>query len=131
MPRQFPSAAYLQRTRSRCLASELSFSGAYPRATPKKPERHSVLAPQHLPLRRQHFRLHGVPVSGGSVRPPRMYSMMAAYELDRRVRKSGKHITVNSWSPGVVPTTQAGRDMNLITKTSGSRLRTLHRVDCF
>lgn len=46
----------------------------------------------------------------------KMYAMMAAYELDRRLRKSGKHITVNSWSPGVVPTTQAGRDMNLIMK---------------
>ena len=46
----------------------------------------------------------------------KMYAMMAAYELDRRLRKSGKPITVNSWSPGVVPTTQAGRDMNPIMK---------------
>lgn len=42
----------------------------------------------------------------------KMYAMMAAYELDRRLRRVGKPITVNSWSPGVVPTTQAGRDMN-------------------
>lgn len=46
----------------------------------------------------------------------KMYAMMAAYELDRRVRKMGKGVTVNSWSPGVVPTTQAGRDMNPIMK---------------
>jgi len=46
----------------------------------------------------------------------KMYAMMAAYELDRRLRTSGKQITVNSWSPGVVPTTQAGRDMNPIMK---------------
>jgi len=45
----------------------------------------------------------------------KMYAMMAAYELDRRLRNS-KAITVNSWSPGVVPTTQAGRDMNPIMK---------------
>lgn len=47
----------------------------------------------------------------------KMYAMMAAYELDRRLRKMGKAITVNSWSPGVVPTTQAGREMNPIMKT--------------
>jgi len=46
----------------------------------------------------------------------KMYAMMTAYELDRRLRKSGKVISVNSWSPGVVPTTQAGRDMNPIVK---------------
>ena len=46
----------------------------------------------------------------------KMFAMMAAYELDRELRKSGKPITVNSWSPGVVPTTQAGRDMNPIMK---------------
>lgn len=46
----------------------------------------------------------------------KMYAMMAAYEFDRRMRKMGKAITVNSWSPGVVPTTQAGRDMNAIMK---------------
>ena len=46
----------------------------------------------------------------------KMYAMMAAYELDRRLRDQGKAITVNSWSPGVVPTTQAGRDMNPIMK---------------
>jgi NAD(P)-dependent dehydrogenase (short-subunit alcohol dehydrogenase family) len=52
----------------------------------------------------------------------KMYAMMAAYELDRRLRKSGKAITVNSWLPGVVPTTQAGRDMNPIMK----RIMTSH-----
>jgi NAD(P)-dependent dehydrogenase (short-subunit alcohol dehydrogenase family) len=46
----------------------------------------------------------------------KMYAMMAAYELDRRLRKLGRSVTVNSWSPGVVPTTQAGRDMNPIMK---------------
>ena len=46
----------------------------------------------------------------------KMYAMMAAYELNRRLRKIGQRITVNSWSPGVVPTTQAGRDMNPIMK---------------
>jgi NAD(P)-dependent dehydrogenase (short-subunit alcohol dehydrogenase family) len=46
----------------------------------------------------------------------KMYAMMAAYELDRRLRKLDKPITVNSWSPGVVPTTQAGRDMNPLMK---------------
>jgi len=46
----------------------------------------------------------------------KMYAMMAAYELDRRLRKIGQRITVNSWSPGVVPTTRAGRDMNPIMK---------------
>ncbi len=46
----------------------------------------------------------------------KMYAMMAAYELDRKLRAMKKPITVNSWSPGVVPTTQAGRDMNVILK---------------
>lgn len=46
----------------------------------------------------------------------KMYAMMTAYELDRRLRKAEIAITVNSWSPGVVPTTQAGRDMNPIMK---------------
>lgn len=46
----------------------------------------------------------------------KMYAMMAAYELDRKLREVGKPITVNSWSPGVIPTTQAGRDMNPIMK---------------
>lgn len=46
----------------------------------------------------------------------KMYAMMAAYELDRRLRGEKKSITVNSWSPGVVPTTQAGRDMNPVMK---------------
>jgi NAD(P)-dependent dehydrogenase (short-subunit alcohol dehydrogenase family) len=46
----------------------------------------------------------------------KMYAMMTAYELDRKLRKMEKSITVNSWSPGVVPTTQAGRDMNPVMK---------------
>ena len=46
----------------------------------------------------------------------KLYAMMTAYELDRRLRRSESSITVNSWSPGVVPTTQAGRDMNPIMK---------------
>ena len=46
----------------------------------------------------------------------KMYAMMAAYELDRRLQKMGNAITVNSWSPGVVPTTQAGRGMSPIMK---------------
>jgi light-dependent protochlorophyllide reductase len=46
----------------------------------------------------------------------KMYAMMTAYELDRRLRKAEMPITVNSWSPGVVPTTQAGRDMNPVMK---------------
>jgi|SRR5215471_167110 len=46
----------------------------------------------------------------------KMYAMMAAYELDRKLHAIKKPITVNSWSPGVVPTTQAGRDMNVIMK---------------
>jgi NAD(P)-dependent dehydrogenase (short-subunit alcohol dehydrogenase family) len=46
----------------------------------------------------------------------KMYAMMTAYELARKLREIGKPITVNSWSPGVVPTTQAGRDMNPIMK---------------
>lgn len=46
----------------------------------------------------------------------KMYAMMVAYELDRKLRQTGRPITVNSWSPGVVPSTQAGRGMNLIMK---------------
>ena len=46
----------------------------------------------------------------------KMYAMMSACELDRRLRESAKPITVNSWSPGVVPTTQAGRDMSPLMK---------------
>ena len=46
----------------------------------------------------------------------KMYAMMTAYELDRKLQKMGKAITVNSWSPGVVPTTQAGRGMNPLLK---------------
>lgn len=42
----------------------------------------------------------------------KMYAMMTAYELDRMLRAANKPITVNSWSPGVVPTTQAGKGMN-------------------
>jgi len=46
----------------------------------------------------------------------KMYAMMTAYELHRKLWAMKKPITVNSWSPGVVPTTQAGRDMNVILK---------------
>jgi len=46
----------------------------------------------------------------------KLYAMMAAYELHRRLQQTGRPITVNSWSPGVVPTTQAGRNMNLLLK---------------
>ncbi len=46
----------------------------------------------------------------------KMFAMMAAYELDRRLRKVGKPISVNSWSPGVVPTTQAGRGVSRVLK---------------
>ena len=46
----------------------------------------------------------------------KMYAMMTAYELDRRLRSMGKTITVNSWSPGVVPTTQAANAVNPILK---------------
>src|SRR5262249_25723913 len=52
----------------------------------------------------------------------KMYAMMTAYEFDRRLKAMGKSVTVNSWSPGVIPTTEAGRDMNPIAKriiTSG------------
>jgi NAD(P)-dependent dehydrogenase (short-subunit alcohol dehydrogenase family) len=43
----------------------------------------------------------------------KMFAMMCAHEFDRRLRVDGQPngITVNSWSPGVVPTTEAGRDM--------------------
>ena len=47
----------------------------------------------------------------------KMYAMMAAYELDRRLRKMRMPITVNSWSPGVVPTTQAAKDVNPVLKS--------------
>lgn len=46
----------------------------------------------------------------------KLYAMMTAYELDRRLRAAHKPITVNSWSPGVVPTTQAGRHMSPFMK---------------
>jgi hypothetical protein len=45
-----------------------------------------------------------------------MYAMMTAYELDRKLRKVRNPITVKFGSPGVVPPTQAGRDMNPIMK---------------
>lgn len=46
----------------------------------------------------------------------KMYAMMTAYELGRKLKESGSQTTVNSWSPGVVPTTQAGRGMSPILK---------------
>ena len=48
----------------------------------------------------------------------KMFAMMCAREFDRRLRLRGKanQITVNSWSPGVVPTTQAGRSMPALLK---------------
>lgn len=46
----------------------------------------------------------------------KLYAMMTAYQLDAKLRAMHKAITVNSWSPGVVPTTQAGRNMNRIVK---------------
>ena len=46
----------------------------------------------------------------------KMYAMMTAYELDRKLRELAVPISVNSWSPGVVPTTQAGRNMNPVMK---------------
>lgn len=46
----------------------------------------------------------------------KMCAMMTACELDRRLRGIETLITVNSWSPGVVPTTQAGRDMPAMMK---------------
>jgi NAD(P)-dependent dehydrogenase (short-subunit alcohol dehydrogenase family) len=46
----------------------------------------------------------------------KMFAMMTAYQLDGKLREIGRQITVNSWSPGVIPTTQGGRDMNPIMK---------------
>jgi hypothetical protein len=46
----------------------------------------------------------------------KMYAIMTAYELARRLNNGNSGITVNSWSPGVVPTTQAGRDMPVLLK---------------
>jgi NAD(P)-dependent dehydrogenase (short-subunit alcohol dehydrogenase family) len=46
----------------------------------------------------------------------KLVALMAAYELDRRLRAADKPVTVNSWSPGVVPSTQAGRGMNPVMK---------------
>src|SRR5438309_6957563 len=42
--------------------------------------------------------------------------MMDRYELDRQLPAMHKANTLNSWSPGVVPTTQAGRNMNRLVK---------------
>jgi NAD(P)-dependent dehydrogenase (short-subunit alcohol dehydrogenase family) len=50
----------------------------------------------------------------------KLYTMMTAYELARRMKDSNGDsggITVNSWSPGVIPTTQASRDMPFLLKT--------------
>ena len=46
----------------------------------------------------------------------KMFAMMTAYQLGRKLRELGRQITVNSWSPGVIPTTQGGRDMNPLVK---------------
>ena len=48
----------------------------------------------------------------------KMFAMMCAREFNRRLRHHvyANSITVNSWSPGVVPTTQAGRDMSYLMK---------------
>jgi NAD(P)-dependent dehydrogenase (short-subunit alcohol dehydrogenase family) len=46
----------------------------------------------------------------------KLYAMMTAFELDRRLKAANKPITVNAWSPGVVPTTQAGQGMNPLAK---------------
>jgi NAD(P)-dependent dehydrogenase (short-subunit alcohol dehydrogenase family) len=41
----------------------------------------------------------------------KMFAMMCALELDRRLKGQGiRGITVNSWSPGVVPTTEFSAD---------------------
>jgi light-dependent protochlorophyllide reductase len=46
----------------------------------------------------------------------KLYAMMCAYEFHRKLQAHRRPITVNSWSPGVIPTTQAGRDMNPVMK---------------
>jgi NAD(P)-dependent dehydrogenase (short-subunit alcohol dehydrogenase family) len=47
----------------------------------------------------------------------KMFAMMCAREFDRRLKAAGEQgITVNSWSPGVVPTTQAGNSMPKLQK---------------
>lgn len=46
----------------------------------------------------------------------KMYAMMAAYQLDRKLRATKRSVTVNSWSPGVIPTTQAGRHVHPVLK---------------
>jgi NAD(P)-dependent dehydrogenase (short-subunit alcohol dehydrogenase family) len=58
----------------------------------------------------------------------KMFAIMCAYEFDRRLRSQGdpKCITINSWSPGVVPTTQMGAAMPTLQKkiiTSGRFVR--------
>ena len=47
----------------------------------------------------------------------KMFAMMCALEFDRRLRAKGKKgITVNSWSPGLVPTTNFGNSAPLLRK---------------
>jgi NAD(P)-dependent dehydrogenase (short-subunit alcohol dehydrogenase family) len=48
----------------------------------------------------------------------KMFAMMCAREFDRRLEALGRAnlVTVNSWSPGVVPTTQAGRGTPVLLK---------------
>jgi NAD(P)-dependent dehydrogenase (short-subunit alcohol dehydrogenase family) len=48
----------------------------------------------------------------------KMFAMMCAREFDRRLRSDDQPngITVNSWSPGVVPTTQAARSMPVLQR---------------
>jgi len=48
----------------------------------------------------------------------KMFAVMCAREFDRRLgqKNQTRAITVNSWAPGVVPTTQAGRDMPYLMK---------------
>jgi NAD(P)-dependent dehydrogenase (short-subunit alcohol dehydrogenase family) len=46
----------------------------------------------------------------------KLYAMMTAYELARRLADAGHAMTVNSWAPGVVPTTQAGRHAPAVLK---------------
>lgn len=46
----------------------------------------------------------------------KLFAMLAAYELDRRLKREQRAITVNSWAPGVVPTTQAARHAPALLK---------------
>jgi protochlorophyllide reductase len=46
----------------------------------------------------------------------KMFAMMCAYELQRR-HAGARALAVCSWSPGVVPDTQAGRDMSRLMKS--------------